>query len=101
MLFIEQINPRLVLERTSPRERGYGQTRASAPARLPGSSSRRGQLAPPSWIWRGHGLTELPEAIGQLSQLQTLDLSDNQLSALPEAIGQLSQLQSLDLSATS
>ena len=43
-------------------------------------------------------LSTLPEAIGRLSQLQTLDLSDNQLSTLPEAIGQLSQLQKLDLS---
>ena len=40
----------------------------------------------------------MPEAIGQLSQLQRLDLGGNQLTALPEAIGQLSQLQRLDLS---
>ena len=46
----------------------------------------------------GNQLSTLPEAIGQLSQLQELDLSGNQLSTLPEAIGQLSQLQALDLS---
>ena len=43
-------------------------------------------------------LSTLPDAIGQLSELQTLDLSDNQLSTLPEAIGQLTQLRELDLS---
>jgi internalin A len=36
-------------------------------------------------------------AIGQLSQLQTLDLSRNQLTQIPDSIGQLSQLQTLDL----
>jgi len=43
-------------------------------------------------------LTELPEALGQLTQLQSLDLSSNHLTALPEWLGQLTQLQSLDLS---
>ncbi|MEI7731980.1 MAG: leucine-rich repeat domain-containing protein [Verrucomicrobiota bacterium] len=38
-----------------------------------------------------------PTAIGELAQLQTLDLSENQLTSLPEALGQLSQLQYLDL----
>ncbi len=47
-----------------------------------------------------HGmlLTELPESLGQLTQLQSLYLSNNQLTALPESLGQLTQLQSLDLS---
>jgi Leucine-rich repeat (LRR) protein len=44
-------------------------------------------------------LTELPESLGQLPQLQSLDLSSNQLTALPESLGQLPQLQSLDLSS--
>jgi Leucine-rich repeat (LRR) protein len=43
-------------------------------------------------------LTALPEAIGQLTQLQSLDISYNQLTALPAAIGQLTQLRSLDIS---
>ncbi|MEA5448637.1 leucine-rich repeat domain-containing protein [Leptolyngbya sp. CCNP1308] len=43
-------------------------------------------------------LTALPESIGQLTQLQSLDLSGNQLTALPESLSQLTQLQSLDLS---
>jgi len=39
------------------------------------------------------GLTEVPEAIGQLRQLQLLYLRNNSLSSLPEAIGQLGQLR--------
>jgi hypothetical protein len=44
------------------------------------------------------GLTELPESLGQLTQLRSLNLSGNQLTALPESLGQLTQLQLLDLS---
>lgn len=40
-------------------------------------------------------LTELPELLGQLTQLQSLHLSGNQLTALPESLGQLTQLQNL------
>jgi GTPase SAR1 family protein len=43
-------------------------------------------------------LIELPDSLGQLTQLQSLDLSRNQLTALPEWLDQLTQLQSLDLS---
>src|SRR5688572_10135937 len=51
-------------------------------------------------------LTELPESIGQLTQLKKLDLGwnyidekqKNQLTALPEALGKLTQLQTLNLS---
>src|SRR5262245_32753462 len=43
-------------------------------------------------------LTELPESLGQLTQLQALNLSSNRLTSLPEWLGQLTQLQSLDLS---
>ena len=43
------------------------------------------------------GLTELPESLGQLMQLQTLKLDNNKLTALPESLGQLKQLQSLSL----
>ncbi|QSJ20422.1 leucine-rich repeat domain-containing protein [Nostoc sp. UHCC 0702] len=46
----------------------------------------------------GMGLTEVPEAIASLTQLQTLDLSSNQLTQLPEAIASLTQLETLDLS---
>jgi Leucine-rich repeat (LRR) protein len=43
-------------------------------------------------------LTELPESLAQLTQLQELDFSNNQLTALPDWLGQLTQLQSLNLS---
>lgn len=43
-------------------------------------------------------LSELPEALGQFTQLQELNLSRNRLTALPEWLGQLAQLQELDLS---
>ncbi|MDP1714124.1 MAG: ADP-ribosylation factor-like protein [Anaerolineales bacterium] len=42
-------------------------------------------------------LTELPETIGQLIHLQSLDLFDNQLTALPESLGNLTQLEMLRL----
>ena len=44
------------------------------------------------------GLTELPESLWQLTQLETLYVPNNQLTALPEALGQLTQLQHLGLS---
>lgn len=44
------------------------------------------------------GLTELPESLGQLTQLQTLNLSYQQLAVLPEWIGHFTQLKALDLS---
>jgi Leucine-rich repeat (LRR) protein len=43
----------------------------------------------------GMVLTELPESLGQLTQLQSLDLSQNELTALPESLGNLTQLQTL------
>jgi Ras of Complex, Roc, domain of DAPkinase/Leucine rich repeat len=45
----------------------------------------------------GNHLTTLPEWLGQLTQLQSLELADNQLTVLPEWLGQLTQLQSLYL----
>jgi GTPase SAR1 family protein len=42
-------------------------------------------------------LTELPEAIAALTQLQSLNLSHNELTALPEAIAALTQLTELSL----
>lgn len=43
-------------------------------------------------------LDEVPESLGQLSQLKVLDLDGNQLTNLPESLSQLSQLQTLVLS---
>jgi internalin A len=42
-------------------------------------------------------LTELPESITQLSQLQSLMLDGNRLTTLPESLARLSQLQLLSL----
>ncbi|MDJ1183337.1 leucine-rich repeat domain-containing protein [Roseofilum casamattae] len=44
------------------------------------------------------GLTELPDAIGQLVHLQELELEVNQLRSVPEGLGQLVNLQRLNLS---
>ncbi|OKH34496.1 GTPase [Nostoc calcicola FACHB-389] len=44
-------------------------------------------------------LMTLPEAIADLQQLTSLDLRGNQLTTLPEAITKLQQLTTLDLSA--
>ncbi len=46
-------------------------------------------------VFRGMNLTEVPESLGQLSQLQKLYLEINQLTALPESLGQLSLLNTL------
>ena len=43
-------------------------------------------------------LTTLPDWIGQLSNLSSLYIDSNQLSALPDRIGQLSNLSSLNIS---
>jgi internalin A len=45
----------------------------------------------------GNQLTALPEAFGQLAHLKMLSLDGNQLTALPEAFGQLAQLRTLSL----
>jgi len=43
------------------------------------------------------GASYLPPEIGQLHQLQLLNLEKNELSSLPAEIGQLQQLQKLFL----
>ena len=43
------------------------------------------------------GISELPEAIGRLTNLQELNLFGNQLTALPESIGRLTNLRLLSL----
>lgn len=42
-------------------------------------------------------LTMLPESLGYLTSLRTLNINDNKLSTLPDSIGQLATLQKLDL----
>ena len=43
-------------------------------------------------------IKEIPKEIGQLHNLQKLDLSDNQISEIPKEIGHSQNLQELDLS---
>ncbi|MBV9209732.1 MAG: leucine-rich repeat domain-containing protein, partial [Acidobacteria bacterium] len=43
------------------------------------------------------GLTELPESLGQLTQLHILHIYYNELTSLPESLGQLTQLRALTL----
>jgi hypothetical protein len=45
----------------------------------------------------GLGITSLPESLGKLPALQTLDLSRNRLVNLPESIGKLASLEILYL----
>lgn len=49
--------------------------------------------------FRSNELTELPDSIGQLTNLRTLSLSSNRLTSLPESIGQLTQLRTLRLNS--
>ena len=42
-------------------------------------------------------LTQLPDGIGNLEQLEELDLEGNQISVLPDWIGNLKRLRDLDL----
>jgi Leucine-rich repeat (LRR) protein len=64
------------------------------------SASRRGafdldlSVAVSDW----QKLTELPESICQLTQLQSINLSGNELATLPEGLSQLRQLQILNVS---
>ena len=43
-------------------------------------------------------MTGVPAEIGQLQNLQILDLSNNQLTGLPYELGNLKNLQTLDIS---
>jgi internalin A len=65
---------------------------------ISGPSAEIGQLANLQTLnLYGNQLTSLPKSIGQLANLQKLDLSDNQLASLPKSIGQLANLQTLNL----
>jgi len=49
-----------------------------------------------TWLdLRGCGLTEIPEEAYRLTQLEAIDLSDNQLTHLPECIWDLPNLKRL------
>ncbi len=62
---------------------------------VPNSLGRLTQLE--SLDLGGNNLTSLPEWLGQLTQLESLDLRGNQVTALPESVGNLTQLKSLNL----
>ena len=47
--------------------------------------------------WDGKRLTSVPKEIGQLTNLQELDLNHNNLTSLPKEIGQLTNLKYLNL----
>src|SRR2546427_12402649 len=49
------------------------------------------------WGEESAKLAELPESLGELTWLESLDLSNNQLTALPDSLGQLTQLGSLSV----
>jgi Leucine-rich repeat (LRR) protein len=44
-----------------------------------------------------NNLSSLPDSIGKISSLASLELSDNRLASLPASLGQLSGLASLGL----
>ena len=48
--------------------------------------------------WCRSGESDLPEAIGYLTNLRTLNLRELKISNLPDSIGNLANLQQLDLS---
>lgn len=48
----------------------------------------------------GTRISQLPDSLGRLTNLQTLYLSDTQITELPESIGQLANLQALYLNVT-
>ena len=68
--------------------------------RLPDLGKEGGEAK--GWGGAGGGHTILPEWIGELKSLQTLDLHGcSQITTLPKSIGKLSNLETLDLSSCS
>ena len=61
-----------------------GQSDPGRPAKQPNASDNR--------------MTGLPAEIGQLQQLEVLDVSQNQLTGLPLEIGNLNRLRRFDVS---
>ena len=50
----------------------------------------------PTWL-AGNRLARLPESIGKLSRLTTLDASDNPLTGLPSSVVNLTSLETLEV----
>ena len=46
----------------------------------------------------GNGLRTLPDSVGQMTRLQSLECAANKLTKLPQSIGELCQLTVLDVS---
>ena len=76
---------------------GYSFKKSERLTELPESLGQLKQLQ--SLYLESNQLASLPESLGQLKQLQSLYLWNNQLTSLPESLGQLKQLQALDISA--
>ena len=57
------------------------------------------QLTNLTTLYSSNQITEIPEAIAQLTNLTTLSLSSNQITEIPEAIAQLTNLTTLYLSS--
>ncbi|ABW26990.1 COR domain-containing protein [Acaryochloris marina] len=64
-----------------------------AEQRIQGAAKQQSRSLDLSYL----GLTEIPDAISQLKNLQTLSLQGNQLTTIPDAISQLKNLQTLSL----
>jgi internalin A len=57
-----------------------------------------GKLTNLTTLGLGNQLTEIPDFIGELTNLEKLYLSDNQLTEIPESVGKLTNLTTLHLS---
>src|ERR1051325_3800014 len=63
------------------------------------SRARKLDLSVGFGVKNSEKLTELPESLGQLTQLRSLNLTNNEVTALPKRLSQLTQLQLLNLSS--
>lgn len=78
---------------------GRGEDRKKSPEEIAEEQIEAARKSKASDLYLGGlGLTKLPMSIGQLTQLQHLDLFNNRLTALPETLWHMSRLKSLSVS---